>query len=311
MKKKSVVFTTIAIMLVGAILITFAIEINYKYKKEMQVVEMKVDVMNNFIKDFRDDMERGVYIVGFRSILALDNYIVQNGLFIDDLSARFSEAMINGTINGNFSDLLNASSFADWTAKIKEQAGTIGININFTRQDVAIYQQNPWEIVVNINLTYTVTDWQKTAVWNKTESITAKIPVEGFEDPLYALASYGKVPNKIIRSNYTDFSDLNNLIIHLNNSYYIESTTAPSFLMRLEGNLSNSSQGIESLVNLDEFILQGIPQKSRSSVDYIYFGNDTINSCIVNETYSSYPWFRLDNDAEPNNHIDEYEVNCN
>jgi hypothetical protein len=76
--------------------------------------------------------------------------------------------------------------------------------------------------------------------------------------------------------------------------------------MRLEGNLSNSVYGIESLVNLEEFQEQEVPIKSRSVVDYIYFGTQSIDDCKIKNMPS---WFMLDKD-DPPNHINIYQCEC-
>ena len=82
--------------------------------------------------------------------------------------------------------------------------------------------------------------------------------------------------------------------------YYISHDDSPSFLMRLEGNLGNSTYGIESLVNLEEFQQQGLAIKDRSIVDYIYFGTKSTINYRVNNTPS---WFKIDG-----GHLDTYQV---
>jgi hypothetical protein len=70
--------------------------------------------------------------------------------------------------------------------------------------------------------------------------------------------------------------------------------------MRLEGNLGNSSYGIESLVNLEKFQKQGLIIKDRSIVDYVYFGTqNTVNKRINNTP----DWFKIDE-----GHLDVYQV---
>jgi hypothetical protein len=174
---------------------------------------------------------------------------------------------------------------------------------------VTIYQKNPWAANIDINVTLNAEDVKKTASWQRPLYITTNISIQGFEDPLYVINSYGRVTNTIIKTNITNFvsgEDTTKLKKHTNNSYYIESSTAPSFLMRLEGNLSNSVYGIESLVNLEEFQEQEVPIKSRSVVDYIYFGTQSIDDCKIKNMPS---WFMLDKD-DPPNHVNIYQCEC-
>ena len=101
--------------------------------------------------------------------------------------------------------------------------------------------------------------------------------------------------------NYVTGTDTTNFKRHIDGLYYANSSAGPSFLMRLEGNLSNSSTGIESIVRLPDLQVQGIPVYERSSVDYIYFGNATPTIYIINNTYES--WLRLDD-----GHLDKYQA---
>ena len=66
--------------------------------------------------------------------------------------------------------------------------------------------------------------------------------------------------------------------------------------MRLEGNFSNSTNGIESLVNLNKFIVQGFGTDDRSAVDYLYFSDIVHNTHRVSQfsDTTEYSWFRLD-----------------
>ena len=61
--------------------------------------------------------------------------------------------------------------------------------------------------------------------------------------------------------------DISNMRLFYFNGYYVESTQAPSFLMRLNGQLGPSPYGIYSFIDARQFSL------NRSSVDYYYFNN--------------------------------------
>lgn len=304
LKKKAIFFTMIAILLVGLILVSFSIIAGYRLRDKMAVVETRISTMDSFIEDAGRDMGRGLYISGFRSILGMEQFIVTRGVFITNASSAFSELMVNGSYNGTEINIMEGSTFVDWMNKIKAEAGKIGIIMDFTVNKIEIYQAEPWFVGIGLNITLDIADERNTARWNNTRTITTKIGIEGFEDPLYNIYSYGRVTNTIARSNETYFSDAA-LISHLLNSRYIPSITAPNFLMRLEGRFNSDANGIESLVNLGEFSAQEIPIYARSGVDYLYFSNSTLPYCAVNETASSYSWFKLDS-----GHLSAYSAAC-
>ena len=140
-----------------------------------------------------------------------------------------------------------------------------------------------------------------------------KVSIVGFEDPLYVVNSKGRVTNAIMQTNITQFvvnGNVENLLKHMNKSYYIAHNDSPNFLMRLEGNLGNSSNGIESLVNLEKFQQQGLAIKDRSIVDYIYFGTKSTTNFRVNATPE---WFKIDGTLPApgpakGEHLDVYQV---
>ena len=198
---------------------------------------------------------------------------------------------------------MKGSTFTDWANRISAEADKVDINFAFAINDVKLNQSDPWSVDIGIDMNLDIRDKRNTSYWSRNRYLTARISVTGFEDPLYVVNSKGRVTNAIIQSNVTDFvvnGKVDNLMAHTNNSYYISHADAPSFLMRLEGNLGNSSNGIEGLVNLGEFQQQGLALKDRSVVDYIYFGTKSTTNYRINATPE---WFKIDS-----GHLNTYQV---
>ena len=95
---------------------------------------------------------------------------------------------------------------------------------------------------------------------------------------------------------FANGTDVTNLFKHAENSFYINSTTAPSFLNRLEGKFTPDPNGIESLVYLPNLPLS----KDKSCVDYIYFSS---NDPTTGHIQGMPSWFKLDDD-----HIVSYNL---
>ena len=196
------------------------------------------------------------------------------------------------------------STFTDWANKISAEADKIDISFNFTIDDVKLNQSDPWSVDIYVNLTLDISDKKNTSYWTRKKHLTARIDITDFEDPLYIINSNGRLTNTIVKSNITNFvvnKDVENLLTHMNNSWYMAHNDSPSFLMRLEGNLGNSTFGIESLVNLPKFQTQGLQLKDRSIVDYIYFGTQSTTNYRINNTPE---WFKIDS-----GHLTVYQVN--
>ena len=304
MQKKSMFYMSAAIALTLVIFATYEIYYNtYRLSDKMDGISTRIESVNFFIKDVEKDINKGIFITGFRTLLSFNQFIATNGSFIDNLNLRFKESFLNGTIYQQPLSLMADSTFTDWANKISAEADKIDIKFNYTINDVKLNQTDPWTVDIGLNITLDIRDKRNTSYWLRERYLTSRISIIGFEDPLYLINSKGRVTNAIVKSNITNFvvnGDVTNLLMHSNNSYYAAHNDSPSFLMRFVGDLGNSTYGIESLVNLDKFQQQGLVLKDRSIVDSIYFNNQFTLNYRVNNTPE---WFKIDQ-----NHLDFYQV---
>ncbi|MBW2996249.1 hypothetical protein KY332_03040 [Candidatus Woesearchaeota archaeon] len=312
MGKKAVFFTFIATVFLGLLIFSYTIGANYRLRQISFSKETRINTMDMFVTDIEDDVERGAYIAGFRSLVALVDNVVSTGVYLSDVDSDFNELFFNGTFNETNSSFLENNTFTDWMDKIKVEAEKIDILINFTIHDVSLFQDEPWTVGVDVNLTIVISDEEGVSRWNRRKSIKSYIELEDFEDPFYPLGTNGVVENRIRRTIHDDFvigSNIDNLLNHTYEGYYIEFTGAPSYLMRLEGDFGSSEYGIESLVDIDELVTKGVGVEDKTIVDYIYF-NDS-NDPSKSHVSGAPSWFDLDNSSNMDNslgHFDLYEV---
>ena len=300
---KAMFYTTAAIALTIVIILTYSAYSTYRLSDKMEVIGTRIDTMNFFIKDVEKDLSKGAYIAGFRTLLSFNQFITTNGTFIDDANARFKESFLNGTIKQQQMNLMKDSTFTDWANRMSAEADKVDIKFNFTINDVKLNQTDPWNVNIGLNISLDIRDKRNTSYWIRERFLTTRINIIGFEDPLYIVNTKGRVTNPITQTNITNFvvsGNVANLLTHMNNSWYITHNDSPNYLMRLEGNLGNSTYGIESLVNLEEMQGQGLQIKDRSIVDYIYFGTKTTTNYRINGTPE---WFKIDS-----GHLDVYQV---
>ena len=308
--RNGAMYTVAAIIVVLITLIAIAEKNELHLRESFSSEEIRINTMNEFMKDVQKDLSRGISIASYRALLAILQAETEKGSFLNDVSGAFKEAFLNGSINKTGMPIIENATIINWTNRIKEQAAKIGIQSEFKINNLSIEQISPWEISVNSTVSINLLDEKNTASWNSIKNISVILNIIGIEDPVYIIGTYGRVSN-IIAQNDFGLAPLQNLEKHINNSHYIPSTTAPSYLMRLQGDFSASENGIESIVNLNELSLQDLPLLQRSNVDYIYFGNDSHSSCQINQTKDgNYSFFRLDNGAEPLNHLENYGVSC-
>lgn len=307
--RKSVFYSFVAIILLLFMVYAVSIKVETTMNDEMDYIRMRAHAMNNFMKALADDMERGIYISGFRSIASLEQYTLNRGSFVNDSEAVLMECFLNGSINSTKQPLMNESTFYNWSTRMKEEAAQLGFALDIAINDIEVYMSDSWNLVFGVNASINLSDTISIASWSTHKYVEATIEITDFEDPFYFVNTAGRVTAVISRSpytgNFTDGSDTTNLKSHINSPYYIASLSGPDFLMRFEGNISNSSNGIESLVDLNKFIALELPVEVESAVDYIYFRGEPSGLQLfkVNNTYES--WFRLDNTSS---HLKTYMV---
>ncbi|MBI5397957.1 hypothetical protein HZB03_00705 [Candidatus Woesearchaeota archaeon] len=266
--KKGVFFTIIAVLIVGFFLVSFGLFASYRDLLRASVVETRVFTMNNFIKNVDEDMGRGLYISGFRALLSLVNDVVTTGVFVSNLSTQFSEVIYNGTINGTAQTLMENNTLLYWVQKIQQESANINLNTTIRIGSVLVDQTDPWMVLLTMDANVSIADKDGAASWNVSRTVQASIPIEGFEDPFYAVKTGGLLSRKIFRTNLTSWN-VAYLRIHLRNETYLNNSNAPNFLQRLQGSTAASNSGIETLIDTNDLIQVGIVVLNKTSVDYI------------------------------------------
>ncbi len=303
MNKKAFFFTLTAILLLTLLLYAASLQLDKRLSEKTEPISARILVLNDFAKNSQYDLERGMYISGFRSILSAQEYISTNGKYLSDSQANLAELIINGTINRTSQSLMNDSTLPDWANRLQSEAEKIDAIFNVTILSVQFSQTSSWEVTITANVTLRLYDKKKTASWDINKTITTSITIIGLEDPAYTVESMGRVivPINITpyEANYVSGTDVANLLDHTYAAYFTNST-GPSFLMRLEGNFSNSTVGIESLIDLSRFQEQGLAIYDRSIVDHVYFSGQNTTIYRINGTPS---WFKIDE-----SHLAKYQV---
>ncbi len=309
--KKSQTFTIIAIIL-SAVIISWFMLSNYSFPKmqKAEQVKYRVMTMNSFYKDILSDFDRAAYISAYRTVLSMEDIIIRNGSYISQFDKSFEEIMVNGTYFGENVSLIFNSTLNAWQEKIKRRANQVGIITNISFSNVEVRHYDPWTVNISLDIEMRLTDIANTAVWQKREKKSTMVSIIGFEDPLYAIGTLGRIANIVSKTPYEGRyiigNNTNNLMEHVLNGYYAESKSAPNFIMRLQGNLNSSEYGIESLVNLDRLAANDIPTSTKTCVDYIYFSTQNPPYWNVQGMPS---WFRLDNmSVDGKTHLEKYQV---
>ena len=280
MNKKGLFFTILAIALLSLFLVSYSV---YSFVQNREGIDRRIKTLNSFVSSLDKDIPRKLYITGYRVIFVLEEDVIKNGTYINDLNSTFEKAFFNGIINGkNYtlpdeygnSGLLFGTIFPDIEEAINKKANSLNIDVDFINPNVSISQDDPWRVKIRLKSNLIIKDRGNLALWNKSAEYYVYISIKNFEDPLYVVNTNAKIVNKFVKTTYPIPLSTADLTNHAENSYYINHTDAPSFLKRLQGDLSADENGIESLVNTHELSSQGITL-DKCIIDYIYFSGDS------------------------------------
>jgi hypothetical protein len=316
-QKKGAFYILIGIVFLTVFLVLFVRSHGFSYQDRQEVVTTRVLAMNDFVISLNQDVDRAAYISGFRSLIGLEEYLSSQGSFFDNrstLEEMFRIAFTNGTIDGVIPDVLDQSSFLNYLERVRVQARIIDINVSVNITNISLEQVDPWAVEVTYHGSFLVEDLRKSSWWEYEKEFRTLIPIFNLKDPLYTVNTQGRVPNVI-----TSFSvppvgfvgpnnDTTTIKVFMEESFYIASSSAPSYVQRFYNDLSAHPFGVESLVFLPQLSDQGIVVLSdRSVVDYLYFssfpGNGSTDRCSIHNLTFSPDWFRIDAD-----HVDVYNL---
>lgn len=297
MNKKGQIFTLIAISLI--VLMFLSVEV-YSHIREKNAIKDRVKSMDSFLQALEKNLERQAYISGFRIIFLGISQRVAKGTYVTNLQDFSEEAFFNGTVDGVASELMIGATLDDLVESVNEKARKINVNISMLNTNISMSQDDPWTVKFVIASDFVMRDLQGLASWNRTQNVTAYIPVTSFEDPLYLKSAGGrgrKINQTIFEGEYNVSGDVSNLSEHMQKGYFANNTNAPSFLGRLTGVLSASDFGIESFVDTNNLTTdkqnEFDPTDTKSVIDYIYF--DATDTTTGNSIVGIPSRFRIDN----------------
>lgn len=296
--KKAQFFSISIILIISLMFVSFEL---FSLIHERGVIKTRVSTMDSFLNSIEDNLEKQIYIAGFRIIFLAENYIIDTGKYIGEsdnytgIEDFFQEAFLQGTVSGVEQYIL--FTYTDLADSLQEKADKMNLEIILENPPklLNISQEDPWNVNFTVGFDLTMEDKENLAKWERFQVISVLIPVTGFSDPLYNVETYNKVPRLIEQTPYEgDYvdGDKTNLISHIDNGYYAANSDAPNFLMRLEGNFSANPSGIESFVIRPDLSKQGLPTTEKSCIDYIYFSSNSPPYSSVSGVYES--WFRID-----------------
>ncbi|MBN1646147.1 hypothetical protein JW868_03870 [Candidatus Woesearchaeota archaeon] len=314
--RKGFVYTVISIFFVVIVIFLGVFYAQYDFIDSQKLKESRVRSVNNFVKSFYYDGDRAIYIASFRTLIGLEEYVSQKGVYLDDVEEAFKEVFYYGNFSGTNFEIMNDSSFREYEQRVNALANEFNLNFSTNVTDIRLTQLSPWDLTVFVDVHFILNDTKDIVDWEEDYTFNTTVPIFDLKDPFYSVETLGKLTNTLRITNITTFvndvgdaNDTTGLQTHLNESFYTTSADGPSFLMRFEGNFSTDPEGngIESMVNLRILGDQGEPigTNIKSVIDYIYFSEvNTTRWCNIQNMEFVPDWFMLDT-----GHVGIYQIN--
>ncbi len=305
--RRSIFFTGIAILLVGLLLYSITASFEFEKRKVNLATRTRMLTMNSFIKDVNKDMERAAYIASVRSIISMGDYVANNAEYLDSFNDAFQGYFLNGSYHGNVSALMTNSTFPYWVGKIQEQGESFGLVMAINTTAIETYQDSPWEVKVKIAYRIDLEDQKGIASWHNNYSLITAVSIEGMDEPFSLINTAGKGVYQITMKNVSSFvnksnNDTANLLYFIDQKQFVATNLSPNFIMRMQGNITNSSYGIETILDLEEIKLEIPVDETLSWVDYLYWNGSGWGATYSN--FTNIP-FNLTLDEQ---HLEIYEA---
>ena len=304
-KKNGIFFTFIAITIMAVLILVFKPQADISLQKDTQAIRTRISTIDNYVDDLENSyFETILRAATHKTILSLIFYINSTGSYLTNLDSAFSEVILTGKINGVPIDtitgkkIMENNTLADWSNRIIEAAkDTLSVNTTINVNNVSVFQTKPWNIESRLSVNLTIKS--NAAQWSKGAIITASISIEGLHDPYYLVNTNKQYTNQIKKST-VEFNQWNIAKVreHLRNGTYAhwENSDAPSFLMRFNNTIANSSCcGIGALVNPNKIS----PSDQRESyTDYLFWSHQFTNNCTqlynITGLWDEFRYFKLD-----------------
>ena len=188
LNRRGIFFIIIITVILSLFLLSYTF---YSGVQERKTTQKRIETMNNFLISIEQDLERQLFISGFRIIFIFEKRTIEKGFYITNLSDTFEELFFNGTIYGAVDSdttiLMTGAKFSDIQSLIQSKADKINVNTTLESPTISILQTDPWNLKVTLTSKFTMSDKSNLATWNKTQTIVSFIPISNFKDPLYTI----------------------------------------------------------------------------------------------------------------------------
>ena len=144
-----------------------------------------------FLQSIFSDMDRSLRISTRRALTGVTNHVVLTGDPLKSPEDNISEALANGTIDGEALNGTENASLKDWTSRVRNIADRSGYSLDVQIENYS-FNNTGFTIESSFTVFASLEDPTTLTTFNKTESTNTSISIEGVEDSMLLLRSEGR-----------------------------------------------------------------------------------------------------------------------
>lgn len=154
------------------------------------------DQLKETERSIETDFVRATEISGIRACLGATDYMIREGQPLDSAELRLEELIVNGTLFGNQTYVMQNNTMDDWRNDIYSITPEFNIFLDYSNFSIQNY--NGFYLLARVRLYFNISDKLETAKISKNVEKNILIPLENIEDPIFPYKTNGVVPRSIV-----------------------------------------------------------------------------------------------------------------
>jgi phosphohistidine swiveling domain-containing protein len=196
----SILASLLMIPIIGLVIFSFnSIESNID-------TNIRANELNYFSSSIENDMERFLRIAGRRAVISAVSEIVTQGYPLADAQSNLTEMIESGTLDGKVAPLVENNNLNSWQINITQIANQSGFNVSLQNMSIEITQNDSFNVLFTARVVLDISDPNMRMGVRKNLTVNAISSIDGIEDPLFPLQTYGRIIRTIRSYNVSNLT---------------------------------------------------------------------------------------------------------
>ncbi|MCK5039571.1 MAG: hypothetical protein KAR87_01215 [Candidatus Aenigmarchaeota archaeon] len=176
----------------------------FSFKNDEAFNMMRGNEMSYFVEGVFNDVERSFEISGKLAVIAITNYELANGTFINNSNISLVTAMRNGTYNSTQLPFIENATLDDWHNSVKKMAENLNFDFNIHVYDLEIKQEDNFHLNITSFSNFLIIDPILNALLDRNKTISKIIEINRLEDPFNTISSKGYIYQPYMPCDYLE-----------------------------------------------------------------------------------------------------------